>query len=283
MDKASDKAFNTSKWHCDCGSSDTEPNDHAETCELWGSWDFRNHFAYWDATTQKLIEVELYNPEDHKKEDEMTQITLDDEAVDILINGYHWTDIDSWNTRVSGGSGKATQSTSILPLPKKCRHQQQSVTLPNKTIVYASSYHRDRGKDEIPTLGIYLDGMWEPDTMAFLIGCPDFGTPIPAPWQVLHIAKEGLKLAEKELIVEIGCIGGHGRTGLMLGVMALLTMDQPNGKEAVNYIRKEYCEKAIESSRQEWYLDGIAAELKGEAWPKPPKTTSWKNDTKGKA
>jgi hypothetical protein len=51
--------------------------------------------------------------------------------------------------------------------------------------------------------------------------------------------------------VHVGCIGGHGRTGLLLAaVVAHLTGE----KDAIAYVRKHYCPRAVESSAQVKFL-----------------------------
>jgi hypothetical protein len=50
--------------------------------------------------------------------------------------------------------------------------------------------------------------------------------------------------------VHIGCIGGHGRTGLVLAALTQLITNDP---DATQRVRDEYCEKAVESKEQvEW-------------------------------
>lgn len=48
--------------------------------------------------------------------------------------------------------------------------------------------------------------------------------------------------------VHVGCIGGHGRTGTLLA--ALVSRMLPDVKDAIGYVRKNYCEKAVESAKQ---------------------------------
>ncbi|MDH5184908.1 MAG: hypothetical protein OEX12_13580 [Gammaproteobacteria bacterium] len=47
--------------------------------------------------------------------------------------------------------------------------------------------------------------------------------------------------------VYMGCIGGHGRTGL---VMAALVTQMTGDKDSINYVRNNYCKKAVESDEQ---------------------------------
>ena len=56
--------------------------------------------------------------------------------------------------------------------------------------------------------------------------------------------------------VEIGCMGGHGRTGtLMALVMVQLGCD---AEEAIQTIRTDYCDKAIETKKQENLIKAFA-------------------------
>jgi hypothetical protein len=59
-----------------------------------------------------------------------------------------------------------------------------------------------------------------------------------------------LQLISKK-VVHIGCIGGHGRTGLVLAGLKYLMTDD---KESIPYLRKHYCKKAVESDMQMNYL-----------------------------
>lgn len=50
-------------------------------------------------------------------------------------------------------------------------------------------------------------------------------------------------------IVEIGCLGGHGRTGTGLACLAVL-VGAPRDP-AVSWVRENYCSLAVETSVQE--------------------------------
>ena len=61
--------------------------------------------------------------------------------------------------------------------------------------------------------------------------------------------------------VEIGCLGGHGRTGtLMALVMVQLGC---KAEEAIKTIRTDYCDKAIETKQQERLIKAFAKEVQG--------------------
>jgi len=51
--------------------------------------------------------------------------------------------------------------------------------------------------------------------------------------------------------VHMGCIGGHGRTGL---VLAALVAHVGITKKAIQYVRKHHCKKSVESSKQVNFL-----------------------------
>jgi protein-tyrosine phosphatase len=56
--------------------------------------------------------------------------------------------------------------------------------------------------------------------------------------------------------VEIGCAGGHGRTGTTLA--GLLVLQGLSARSAIRRIRRAYCEEAIESREQEAFVRSLA-------------------------
>ncbi|NIT54880.1 MAG: hypothetical protein GWN00_01130 [Aliifodinibius sp.] len=51
--------------------------------------------------------------------------------------------------------------------------------------------------------------------------------------------------------VFVGCIGGHGRTGL---VLAALVNHMTGEVDAIRYVRENYCIKAVDNQKQEHWL-----------------------------
>lgn len=51
--------------------------------------------------------------------------------------------------------------------------------------------------------------------------------------------------------VHAGCIGGHGRTGTLFAAVVAVMLGE---KEAIQWVRKNYCEKAVESAEQVDFL-----------------------------
>lgn len=51
--------------------------------------------------------------------------------------------------------------------------------------------------------------------------------------------------------IHAGCIGGHGRTGTYLAALVSVVLGE---KDAITWVRKHYCEKAVESASQVRFL-----------------------------
>lgn len=90
---------------------------------------------------------------------------------------------------------------------------------------------------------------WEPGE-SLLYPIPDMGVPKNVEEFKKLIAWLAVQLTAHKLI-HIGCIGGHGRTGT---VMAALVTHMTGEKDSITYVRKHYCEKAVESATQVRYL-----------------------------
>lgn len=79
---------------------------------------------------------------------------------------------------------------------------------------------------------------------------PDGSIPSrPAEFQKM-ITWLAVQLAANKLI-HIGCIGGHGRTGM---VLAALVKEVDGIEDAITYVREHYCHKAVESAVQVAFL-----------------------------
>jgi protein-tyrosine phosphatase len=65
---------------------------------------------------------------------------------------------------------------------------------------------------------------------------------------LINYLEEELKSGKK---VHCGCIGGHGRTGL---VFSALVKQLTGNKDAISFVRDNYCQKAVESEAQVNFL-----------------------------
>jgi len=59
--------------------------------------------------------------------------------------------------------------------------------------------------------------------------------------------------------IHIGCMGGHGRTGSALAIIATLLGCVPKGECPVKWIRDRYCSHAVETTSQLIYIEKITS------------------------
>jgi hypothetical protein len=154
--------------------------------------------------------------------------------------------------------------------PPKCtdpahEHQQfelhrhrSSVALPDGAVVCAVSFGEPDPYERAdpPDYGVYLDDRWDPPWPHDHVEWPDFGVPSDATallgaLQALH------QRAVVGQSVELGCLGGHGRTGTALACLAVLA-GHP-AADAVAWVRSAYCEEAVETPEQEAFVIAVAA------------------------
>jgi protein-tyrosine phosphatase len=166
------------------------------------------------------------------------------------------------NNGSSGKKDKKDPHQLYIKIPHySCRHYDTPLEFPDGTVVHASSAI-DRPWDERgPDLALYLDSTWRPSGLAYFIDWPDYQLPKRYVDSALTIIDVFNRAKNQGLWVEVGCIGGHGRTGTTLACMAVLA--GLSHKQAVKFVRKNYCDKAIEGSDQEWYVEWFQTFIKG--------------------
>jgi hypothetical protein len=127
------------------------------------------------------------------------------------------------------------------------------VVLADDTTVRGVTFMGDDpyGRETVPSFGLYLDERWQPSWPHAHVDWPDFG--VPSDIVVLTAALQDLlDRARREERVEIGCLGGHGRTGTALACLAILAGTPAS--DAVEWVRANYCQRAIETSEQEAFV-----------------------------
>lgn len=98
----------------------------------------------------------------------------------------------------------------------------------------------------------YFDESMKLDTLPRCVYYPiqNLGVPNNAEkfHALIHIIVEALEQGQR---VHVGCIGGHGRTGMVLAAVAAVlgVSDDP-----IAWVRENYCKKAVENSAQEGFL-----------------------------
>jgi hypothetical protein len=130
------------------------------------------------------------------------------------------------------------------------RHRD-AVDLPDGTRVIAVSYDpndpytRDQARQ--PDFGLYLDPCWSPPWPHDHVDWPDFGVPASAD-ELRQKLSDLVERSRRGEVVELGCLGSHGRTGTALACLAVITGVAPD--EAVAWVRRAHCEKAVETDGQ---------------------------------
>jgi Protein-tyrosine phosphatase len=127
------------------------------------------------------------------------------------------------------------------------------VVLPDGTGVTAVSFDAKDpyARDEPPDFGLYLDPQWDPPWTHDHLDWPDFGVPSDST-SVATVLRALLERARQQDRVEVGCLGGHGRTGTALACLAIMVGLAPG--DAVTWVRENYCRDAVESGQQEEFV-----------------------------
>jgi protein-tyrosine phosphatase len=179
---------------------------------------------------------------------------------------------EDWGVPDFDGPTHSRPSSSWLPKQKSflptCRHWREAVDVRDGVVVFASAWfdrpNRYRVDMDWPEVGLYLDGSW---ASAALVSSPGFRPPfvkrrrsqlVIYPWPDLGLPRDPrrfkralrwvLEQASAGRRVEVGCAGGHGRTGTTLA--GLLVLQGVSPREAVRQVRRSYCDEAIESREQ---------------------------------
>lgn len=145
-----------------------------------------------------------------------------------------------------------TESPGIARMP--CSHRAVEVQLPDGTRIWASGCFVRGANERAPDFGLYAYEGWQPTWPADFIEWPDFGLPNDV-GKASELIKQAYERARAGQTVEVGCLGGHGRTGTIISCMAILAGVAPKG--AVAWTRSHYCEKAVETTEQEQWVEAF--------------------------
>jgi len=283
--------------HFECGEYIDKcicPRDVADTVYYCTPCDM-----IWDTSTNEVIEDfslefgdqdSLFDDDDFISDDpyspEMQAILNGDTTTTTTVTTNNsknkW--VNYQNNAKSKGAVTTTKTTDYNYNYKKCTHKHDEIKLYDGTPIYCSSV-RDKSTDlKSPDFGLYADSSWRPLWRNEFITWPDYGIPTHEELGLTQIY-EAFFRAQNGAMVEIGCIGGHGRTGTILAIMYIASAEgKVNGKEAFDFVKKNYCEHAIESDIQEWYINFASAFWYGTELPEKPtpaktNTTAWCNVT----
>jgi hypothetical protein len=131
-----------------------------------------------------------------------------------------------------------------------------AVLLPDGITVTAASFDPANPylRERLPDYGLYLDPQWQPPWDHDNLEWPDFGVPDDAR-PVLKALRFLRDRAHSGQQVEIGCFGGHGRTGTALACLAVL--GGTPSQDAVTWVKANYCSEAVETPEQAAFASSL--------------------------
>lgn len=178
-----------------------------------------------------------------------------------------------------GASSSRVQQYSRFHIPE-CRHWRQRFDLEDGLHVFASAWfdkpqtsHSSKAEPSSQIdVGFYLDTRWASGS---LVTSPGLNLPfgkkkrstqiVIYPWEDWGVPenRELFRRALRWLLaeagrgktIEIGCMGGHGRTGTALA--CLLVVQGLSHSKATSKVWSRYCEEAIESRTQLDYIRSL--------------------------
>lgn len=166
---------------------------------------------------------------------------------------------DSLNDAKGGG---VVVSTSTMHFSgKSCKHSLSPFTFSDKTVYLSAVRDREKKPNSKPTAGLYLDNQWvvgqvfasdrgTSGAKIMYLAWPDMG--VVGMSQVHQACRWAKHKIEGGSRLEIGCIGGHGRTGTMMA--CIMVYYGWNTRDAIHSVRG-YCSKAIETEKQEKMIE----------------------------
>jgi len=131
----------------------------------------------------------------------------------------------------------------------------------------SASYHRS---DDVPgrAWGLYMDPFWAPTWPSRMLPWENLGLPYDFD-EATEAIEDAYKIVSDGGLVEVGCQGGIGRTGVVIACFAI--MDGVDPGDAVPWVRHRYVLRAVETPIQEWWVEWFGAHHHGSAPPARPK------------
>ena len=131
----------------------------------------------------------------------------------------------------------------------------------------SASYHRS---DDVPerAWGLYMDFHWAPTWPSRMLPWENLALPYDFD-EAVEAIEEAHKIAADGGLVEVGCQGGIGRTGVVIACFAIIDGIAPG--DAVQWVRDRYIVRAVETPIQEWWVEWFGAQHHGTLAPPRPK------------
>jgi len=222
-------------------------------------------------------------------EEELLQLDQAPLLNEYLESSIHDDPMPSGNWWDNWYKGKKTiKSSPNYKTFKLCEHFMDEFKLDDEHTVYLSSLRglnnkSDKKSDKPqPTKGFYLDSGWiqedfliNPELSGIVNGylgrTLDLSTRNKSIPPSVHLKWRDMGVVTLEVLdtavrtcmyligktrssfekLEIACFGGHGRTGTLLACLLVSISADNTAKKSIDRVRKEYCDKAIETKTQE--------------------------------
>lgn len=113
-----------------------------------------------------------------------------------------------------------------------------------------------------------MDPHWAPTWPARMLRWENMALPVDFD-EAVDAIQEAYAIIGDGGMVEVGCQGGIGRTGVVLACWAILDGIAPTA--AVQWVRDTYIVRAVETPIQEWWVEWFGAQCAGA--PPPPRPT----------
>jgi hypothetical protein len=140
--------------------------------------------------------------------------------------------------------------------------QSVDVRFPDGTVIRALGLSERKVEDRDRDYGLYFDPAWRPTWPSDVVEWENFGLPRDYESAAEQIRQAFLR-AKQGQRVEIGCIGGLGRTGTALACMAILA--GVSADQAVSWVRANYHSHAVENPAQEQWVQWFSGYIQGRA------------------
>lgn len=285
-------------------SKKSEPNATTQTCKLpdsacarLGIKPPRCEFCNDPTPLEQLFPALMYNIEGW-----CCQPCIDYQDAYMngeLLPGAWWGQELGALVEKNGDSPTTSSGQSYTNTGYGCKHLCERYEFVKGFYVYLSSVRGSSTNKETPEYGwpthsVYAYSGWVRDCVMSNDGSYKPKTTTPA-WPVLYLEWtdhgefpiepliDALKWALERIKdpknrVEIGCMGGHGRTGTFAAALAIAA--GKSSHDAITHLRKHYCKQAVEGLKQYGMLNALDNALHGDKAkafvppPPPPSSTT---------
>lgn len=186
---------------------------------------------------------------------------------DLTASGVEWepliaVSVDSTDDYIDTGvvpakkvkKVKKAKASSTSSGYQKCAHSHPALTIDGVGDIQGGSCYTPQGKYDVEILLCYGATLprnilpWETTLVRYAITDGMTPSDFKAFDRLIDWTIGQMKSGKK---VHVGCIGGHGRTGLFLSA---LVAKATGNKDAITWVREHYCEKAVETTAQVTWL-----------------------------